>query len=55
MNATPEVAVTLSPELFEHLRAEAKRLRVPLSYLVAGLVLDTVEAPAERPEMALAG
>jgi hypothetical protein len=42
-----EVAVTLSADLFAHLTAEAKRLDVPLEWLVASIVLDTVDAPSE--------
>jgi hypothetical protein len=38
----PELAVTLSPALYRHLTAEARRLDVPLAWLVASLVLDTV-------------
>lgn len=38
-----QVAVTLSGELYRHLRAEARRLGVPLSWLVASLVVDTME------------
>jgi hypothetical protein len=55
MNAAPEVAVTLSPELFDHLRNEARRLRVPLSYLVASLIADTVDVRPDLTELALAG
>ena len=43
MNATQEVAVTLSPQLFEHLRREAAALGIPLQWLVASLVADTFE------------
>lgn len=42
MIAAPELSVTLTPELMRHLRAESRRLDVPLEYLVAGLVLDTL-------------
>jgi hypothetical protein len=51
MNASPDVAVTLSAELLERLRAEARELGLPLEYVVAGLVVDTVESfgdPARR-------
>jgi hypothetical protein len=44
MSADPEVAVTLSTELYERLRAEAATLGVPLEWLVASLVVDTFEA-----------
>ncbi|MDR3634934.1 MAG: hypothetical protein P4L84_14110 [Isosphaeraceae bacterium] len=42
MNDNTELAVTLTPALFAHLTAEAFRLDVPLEWLVAALVLDTV-------------
>lgn len=45
MSAThPEIAVTLPAELWDRLRREAARLDVPLEWLVAGLVCDTLEA-----------
>ena len=53
MDSQPEVAVTLSPTLYRHLRAEARRLGVPFSLLVASLVVDTVEA-IEGPELVAA-
>jgi|GEM_PF-4626626 len=43
MNCLSEVAVTLAPELFERLRAEAALLGVSLEWLVASLVVDTFE------------
>ena len=43
MQTKPEFLVTLSDELFDCLRARARELRVPLKYLVASLVCDTVE------------
>lgn len=43
MNVTPELNVTLSEELLEHLRAESQRLEVPLEWLVASLVVDTLD------------
>ncbi len=45
MNAIPEIAVTLSGALLAHLRGLASELDVPLHWLVAGLVCDTVEGP----------
>ena len=42
MTTMPEFAVTLSEKLFDHLSAEARRLGLPLEWLVASLVLDTV-------------
>ena len=43
MDARPEIRVTLSDELMKHLRKEAEKQHVPLRWLVAGLVCDTVE------------
>ena len=43
MHADPELAVTLSDKLFAHLRDEARRLGIPLEWLVASLVVDTME------------
>jgi hypothetical protein len=42
-NSASEIAVTLAPELFERLKAEARRLEVSLEWLVASLVVDTFE------------
>ena len=46
MNAkkNAEVNVTLSKELFDRLAAEARMLGVELSWLVASLVADTIDA-----------
>ena len=43
MNATSELAVTLSDELFSHLSDEATRLGIPLEWLVASMVVDTMD------------
>jgi hypothetical protein len=43
MDATPQIRVTLSNDLLEHLRREAVERHVPLRWLVAGLVCDTLE------------
>jgi hypothetical protein len=50
MSRTPEFEVTLSPALLTHLAAESRRLDVPLEWLVASMVLDTIhpEAPSTR-------
>jgi hypothetical protein len=53
MNPSPEVAVTLSADLYKHLRAEARRLRVPLAWLVASMVVDTMGDEAREPVPAL--
>ena len=44
MPATPEVSITLSVELLDHLHRCAAELRVPLEWFVAGLVCDTIES-----------
>jgi hypothetical protein len=54
MNAAPEVAVTLSPELLARLRDEAAALDLPLEYLVAALIVDTMEGTCETVEPTLA-
>jgi hypothetical protein len=46
MNPTPEIAVTLAPELFARLKAEAGALGIPLEWVVASLVVDTMERTA---------
>ncbi len=43
MSAEPSLAVTLSAELFELLTAEARKLGLPVEWLVASLVAETVE------------
>lgn len=43
MNKASEVAVTLTAELFDRLRSEAAVLGVPLEWLVASLVVDTMD------------
>lgn len=47
-----EVSVTLTAELYRRLKAESRALEVPLEWLVASLVVDTIES--EGPEPALA-
>jgi hypothetical protein len=44
-----DIAVTLTPELYERLRVESGTLDVPLEWLVASLVLDTLESDCVRP------
>jgi hypothetical protein len=43
MKSNPEFAVTLSDALFDQLRSQAQLLHVPLKWLVASLVCDTLE------------
>jgi hypothetical protein len=49
MKTSPEIAVTLSGELLESLRAQSQELQVPLKWLVASLVCDTLE-PVKPPD-----
>jgi hypothetical protein len=44
MDANAEFRVTLSEELLRHLRLESEARHVPLRWLVAGLICDTLEA-----------
>jgi hypothetical protein len=46
MQIRPEVAVTLSDELLDVLQAQARVLRVPLRWVIASLVCDTIETAA---------
>lgn len=45
MIASGELAVTLSADLMDQLRDESLRLDIPLEWLVAGLVCDTLDDP----------
>ena len=46
--------MTLSEDLLNHLRRVAQQEHVPLRWLVAGLVCDTLERSVDR-QVALAG
>lgn len=46
MNKIEEVAVTLTPELFDRLRTEAEALGVSIAWLVASLIVDTMDRVA---------
>jgi len=48
MKTSREIVVTLSDELMERLQVQSRELNVPLRWLVAGLVCDTIET-AEQP------
>ena len=52
--ADPQVRVTQSDDLLNHLRRVAQQEHVPLRWLVAGLVYDTLERSVDR-QVALAG
>ena len=47
MTAAPMLKVTLSDDLYTHLREEAQRLEIPLEWLVASIVADTLEEDEE--------
>ena len=47
-DAYPQVQVTLSDDLLNHLRKMAQQNHVPMRWLVAGLVCDTFESGLER-------
>ena len=43
MQRNSEIRVTLSDELLDVLQAQARVLRVPLRWVIASLVCDTIE------------
>jgi len=43
----PQVQVTLSADMLNHLRMESQSSQIPLRWLVAGLVCDTMESGVE--------
>ena len=49
MKTDREILVTLSDELFAYMRKQAQELHVPLKWLVAGLVCDTLD-PVDAPQ-----
>lgn len=51
MATASEVSVTLSPDLYERLSFEASELDVPLEWLVAALVADTIDTDALEPAL----
>ncbi len=48
MKRSPQVQVTLSDDLLIHLRKTAQEQQVPLRWLIAGLVCDTLETRTEH-------
>ena len=56
MIASPEVAVTLTEEMYAHLRDEAEMLGIPMEWLVASIIADTIDETetADNHELALA-
>jgi hypothetical protein len=51
MDRTDAFAVTLEAELYQRLDAEARRLGVALEWVVASLIVDTIEADAPEPAL----
>jgi hypothetical protein len=47
MQSQSEIRVTLSDDLLEVLQAQARVLRVPLRWMIASLVCDTIETAPE--------
>ena len=48
VDASPQVRVTLTDDLLNHLRKMVRSKHVPLRWLVVGLVCDTFENELER-------
>ena len=48
MKRPQELSVTLTPVLFERLSAESRELGVPLEWIVASLVVDSIDADARN-------
>jgi hypothetical protein len=51
MSVRPEVQVTLSDELLDVLQDQARLLRVPLRWLIASLICDTIDTVASRSRL----
>jgi predicted urease superfamily metal-dependent hydrolase len=47
MRAKSQVSVTLSTDLLRHMCELARTLDVPIQWIVAGLVCDTIETSSE--------
>jgi hypothetical protein len=50
MDANSSIQVVLSGDLLNHLRRVAKEKHVPLRWLVAGLICDTLETTNKMPQ-----
>jgi len=58
MDANPSILVVLSDDLLSHLRRVAQENHIPLRWLVAVLVCDTLESGIDRSgdhQVALSG
>ena len=53
MGRSAQFDVTLSDDLLRHLRITARQTHVPLRWLVAGLVCDTLEQEPRKPASAI--
>jgi hypothetical protein len=53
--AAPQVRVTLSNDLLNHLRQTAQAKHIPLRWLVAGLVCDTMKSASGEHQIHRAG
>lgn len=51
MNKVREVSVTMTPDLYDRLRAEARQLGIPIEWVVASMVVDTIEADCPEPAL----
>ena len=51
MKRSPQVRVTLSDDLLIHLRKTTQAQHVPLRWLVAGLVCDTMKSESEQHQV----
>ena len=54
MKTAPEIAVTLSASLLRRLKEEARLLGVSLEWLVASLVVDTIDEDSTGVRAAVA-
>jgi hypothetical protein len=54
MIASPEVAVTLSDAMYAQLRHEAEMLDIPIEWLVASIIADTIDETEAAEELELA-
>jgi predicted urease superfamily metal-dependent hydrolase len=52
MHSTSQVFVTLSPDLLQHLCELARTQDVPIQWIVAGLVCDTIDTGPESAKNA---
>ncbi len=52
MDHSPTISVTLSADLLKHLRRLAEKQYVPISWLVTGLICETLATCHERVALA---